>query len=247
MLEAAKEAISDRIKTPIIGTYLLFFTFVNYLQFHPLIVNFKSIEKTQEAYGSLDISFWVPASYTLVYVIISAIIKVANKNWDGVIELVIVNTLDKLSKLHFRHNQIKIAELKNKITKRDEELIRSRSYLEEARLLVHSCLSLVYLESDEQQVAKNESCNGKKVMSIKEKHQAYLLSKDAYWKLSMGINYMERGVDGMFSEETLSGAGSRRFPQAEDPYKADTLISTRDRIKTPEEYYKNDEDEKDEG
>lgn len=242
MLDAAKEAITDRIKTPIIGTYLLFFTFVNYLQFHPLIVNFKSIEKTQEAFRTLDVNLWTPAGYTLIFVLISAIIKVANRNWDGLIELVIQNTLDKLSKLHFRYNLIEIAKLQNKMAKRDEELIRSRSLFEEARLLTHSCLSMLYLESDQEQVVENEECNSKKVMSIKEKHQAYQFSKNAFWKLSMGINYMERGVDGMFSEETLSGAGSRRFPQAEDPIKAETLISTCDGIKTPEEIYKNDEE-----
>tara|TARA_Y100001936_G_C16089411_1_gene684676 strand:- start:3476 stop:4048 length:573 start_codon:yes stop_codon:yes gene_type:complete len=108
MLEAAKEAISDRIKTPIIGTYLLFFTFVNYLQFHPLIVNFKSIEKTQEAYGSLDISFSVPAGYTLVYILISTLIKIANKTLDAGVEMVIDSIHEKVSERQRNDNLRKI-------------------------------------------------------------------------------------------------------------------------------------------
>jgi len=121
MIDSVKDAITERIKTPIIGTYLLLFAWFNYLQIHKLIVNFNDFEKTKTAYEEISFSIYTPLKFTIVYILLLAVIKIFGQNWDTLVNIISNNILDKLSKFHFTEN-LKVIDTLTK-----KELIMSNS------------------------------------------------------------------------------------------------------------------------
>lgn len=114
MLQAAQEAITDRLKTPIQGTFLLFFIWFNYPTIQSLIINFNDSTMTEILYKDAYFKFKIPIYWTLGYIMISALVKIANENLNILITRISDSLSDWLSKAQWNKNIKLINEYRDK-------------------------------------------------------------------------------------------------------------------------------------
>ena len=156
MLENLSDAIKDRIKTPIIGTYILLFIWFNYLIFNKLVLSFHDPLETEAIYKSIVFDFFKPLSFTILYVIVTALIKIINNNWDAFINLISNNLTDKMKGLHFTENLKTIGFLEDQNIRMFNVIVRARTKNSQMRSGLDQLSSNLATTKNESQVATKE-------------------------------------------------------------------------------------------
>ena len=112
-----KEALLDRIKTPLIGSFAIILVAYNFPLFQNLAVSLSDATKTENAYTKIikDISICWPIIYSIIYVVLTGVIKIINTIWDELVNIMSSITLDYLSRIKKTENLITIDTLRARI------------------------------------------------------------------------------------------------------------------------------------
>ena len=123
MINAAKSALEDRIKNPILGTFFLFFMYFNITPIHTILTALGGTSFPENLINNTKFNFSSPLGYMLAYIVITSIIKIFNKWWNEVVDSLADSFADKAKGARFTEN----LKINNNLAKMNRELSRGIS------------------------------------------------------------------------------------------------------------------------